>query len=328
MICSDMPADEAALWQAYMADRSHKNRNRLVQRYMFLVEQESGVQAARFPRSIQRDDLRSSGHMGLLEAVEHFEPERGFKFVTYALRRIHGHVMDDLRNTDPVSRITRRRLKQVERVMDLWLSLHGQPPTTEELKAELQKRYPKDPHLPRHTPEMLSLNRAVSSQKEDVTSYKEHRLLDDLLVMPAELYGDNFFERALRGLTEVERWAVTVRFKEDWTMKRIGQNWWPKPVSESRVSQLFPRLLLRIGQNLRQSCGDLGRIRIPICQRPGCGEVATEFGLCPWHRKQQRDQARAELASKMETASPTGDPDARDRVLSTGMPSSCEVCVA
>ena len=86
--------------------------------------------AAKLPPNIEMDDLISAGILGLLDAVEKFDPLRGVKFKTYADRRIKGAILDSLRNLDWAPRSLRKKGKDLERPTGIWSRASAVPPTT------------------------------------------------------------------------------------------------------------------------------------------------------------------------------------------------------
>lgn len=135
-----MPASEAdlaAIWEVYIETRSPQALEILVAHYEPLARYLAHRARTRAPAYQDADDLLSYAHHGLLDAIPRFEPERGFKFETYASRRITGEIIDGLRKQDPLSRPVRRRVKTLAAAeADLQDALNRQP-TIKELAAAL-----------------------------------------------------------------------------------------------------------------------------------------------------------------------------------------------
>lgn len=123
--------DEA--WSDYLSDPSIKNRNRVATLYWPLVNKLARVQAGKLIDAVDADDLAQMGALGLLDAMERFQPERGISFTTFASRRIHGAMIDGLRDECDIPRIRRRRIRRREDATDQFRVTNGRPPTPAEL---------------------------------------------------------------------------------------------------------------------------------------------------------------------------------------------------
>src|SRR5881409_1946685 len=125
------------LWRRYKAEASDRARERLVVAYSPLVKYVSGRMASGLPAHVDEADLISYGLIGLINAIERFELEREIKFETYAITRIKGAIIDELRSLDWVPRSVRARAREIERAnAKLEHKLH-RAPTDEEMAAEL-----------------------------------------------------------------------------------------------------------------------------------------------------------------------------------------------
>jgi len=102
-------------WKRYMRHGSPEVRARLLKEYLPLVRNVAGRMAIGFPRSVELQDLINTGVIGLVEAFGNFDPARGVKFETYAVPRIRGAILDELRALDWVPRSTRARSREIDR---------------------------------------------------------------------------------------------------------------------------------------------------------------------------------------------------------------------
>src|SRR4051812_42764724 len=126
------------LWRRYKRDGDERARERLVVAYSPLVKYVSGRMASGLPAHVEEADLISYGLGGLISAIERFEPAREIRFETYALPRIKGAIIDELRSLDWVPRSVRARARDIERAN---VKLEGRlqrAPTDEEMAAELE----------------------------------------------------------------------------------------------------------------------------------------------------------------------------------------------
>ncbi|MBI4021590.1 MAG: FliA/WhiG family RNA polymerase sigma factor [Candidatus Aenigmarchaeota archaeon] len=122
----DIDTDEA--WKEYIRTRDPVLRNQLAEHYLPLVSIIAGSLARTLPRSVDIGDLNGNGTIGLIDAVEHFDPDRGVKFNTYGSLRIRGAMLDGLRKEDWTPRLTRTRQKLLKEAgQELFASLRRQP---------------------------------------------------------------------------------------------------------------------------------------------------------------------------------------------------------
>jgi len=133
----DVEAGIVALWRSYGASRAQELRDRLVLHYAPLVKYVAGRVGTGLPAHVDVGDLIQSGIFGLVDAIEKFEPERGLKFETYAMQRIRGAILDDLRSQDWVPRSVRSRARDVERALERLGGRLQRTPTDSELANEL-----------------------------------------------------------------------------------------------------------------------------------------------------------------------------------------------
>ncbi|MBV8951600.1 MAG: sigma-70 family RNA polymerase sigma factor, partial [Actinobacteria bacterium] len=138
----DETLDEAAalvadLWQQYKTDAAPDARERLILHYSPLVKFVAGRVAAGLPQNIEQADLVSYGIFGLIDAIDKFDPQRGFKFETYAISRIKGAIIDELRSIDWVPRSVRSKARAIERAYSKLENELRRTPDDNEVAAEL-----------------------------------------------------------------------------------------------------------------------------------------------------------------------------------------------
>src|SRR5437870_2616976 len=125
------------LWQRYKKDGNEKARERLVLAYSPLVKYVAGRMSSGLPAHVEDADLISYGLLGLISAIERFEPAREIKFETFAIARIKGSIIDELRSLDWVPRSVRAKAREIERAnAKLEHQLH-RAPTDQEMAAAL-----------------------------------------------------------------------------------------------------------------------------------------------------------------------------------------------
>jgi RNA polymerase sigma factor for flagellar operon FliA len=107
--CTEMTEQDLnEMWADYVRSRSRTIRDSLIENYLYLVRYVAGKMSMSVPPSVEIDDLVSSGVVGLMDAIEKYDPNRDTKFETYAVSRIRGAIVDDLRSLDWVPRSARQ----------------------------------------------------------------------------------------------------------------------------------------------------------------------------------------------------------------------------
>ena len=249
--------DVARLWERYVADRDVALREELIIHYAPLVKYVAGRVAVGMPAHVDHADLVSYGIFGLMDAIDRFEPARGFKFETYAVSRIRGAIIDELRSIDWVPRSVRTKARKLETAMQLLEADLKRTPTDEELAAELGWSLEEL----QDTLARISLTSiAALDEVLDVGDGDRITLVDTLqdlsVSLPEETLDDAETKRLLRAtltrLTEREQTVVGLYYFEGMTLAQIGE---VLGVTESRVCQIHTKAVL----SLRTKLGDLTR---------------------------------------------------------------------
>lgn len=245
-------------WERYLKDRDPDARRKLLNRYLPLVRNVAGRMAINFPRSVELCDLINTGVIGLIEAFRNFDPERGVKFETYAVPRIRGAILDELRSLDWVPRSTRAKAREIERALLGFENKYGRPPTDEELAKALNLSV-EDLHLSLEDVSkttLLSLDEMIFREEdnrqvpriETVEDEGANIILRDL--ERSELQA--FLVIAIERLTEQEKLVIALYYYEELTLKEIGE---VMKISESRVSQIHTKAVLKLRGMVREKFG-------------------------------------------------------------------------
>jgi RNA polymerase sigma factor for flagellar operon FliA len=242
---SERDSSALELWQAYLVSgRNHDLRNRLVLRYSPLVKYVAGRIRPGLPASVDMSDLLSDGVLGLMDAIDKFEPERGLQFQTYAVPRIRGAILDGLRATDWVPRAVRTKIREIERAQATLESRLGHTPDDQELATEmaisvneLRDLYTKASYTGVAYLDEVGMGEELAPTLTLDTEDDEMR---DALV------------QAIRTLSERDQIIVTLYYFEQLTLSEIGQ---VLGITESRVSQLHTRCALNLRAKLLDSVG-------------------------------------------------------------------------
>src|ERR1700746_3579044 len=129
--------DVPQLCRDYRAEPTVELRNQLVELYLPLVKYNAERIWSRLPDGVDLDDLVSAGIFGLMDAIEHFDLDRGVKFETYCVPRIRGAMLDELRTMDWVPRLVRSKASKMELARKSLEAELGRPPRPDELAAKL-----------------------------------------------------------------------------------------------------------------------------------------------------------------------------------------------
>ncbi len=243
---------------------SREKREELILRYAPLVKYVAGRLAMKLPPHVMPDDLISAGVIGLMDAIEKFDPAKRIRFKTYAEFRIRGAMLDELRSMDWVPRSVRKKASELEKTFEKLQKDLGRPPEDEELaKAmglSMEKYY-----------QLLDKTRNISFLDIDVIRKRmPDSSDDDLFDLIADDGESDPFVRmnlqevkeilvnSIKALPEKERLVVSLYYYEQLTMREIGEI---MGYTESRISQMHTKAMLKLRADLA-SIGDEHRGRL------------------------------------------------------------------
>lgn len=237
-------------WQGYKADGAPGARDRLILHYSPLVKYVAGRVAVGLPANIEQADLISYGIFGLIDAIDKYDRSRGIKFETYAINRIRGAIIDELRAIDWVPRSVRFKAREVEKA---YTSLENQlkrPPSDAEIAGEmgisvdeLNRIYTQLSSV-----SMVALDElfAVQGDHGDKVSLID-TIEDTKTASPMDAFESVEMKEILTGavnrLPEREKMVVTLYYYEGLTLAEIGQ---VLGVTESRICQMHTKAVLAL----------------------------------------------------------------------------------
>ena len=240
------------LWERFKATGDQKAREGLILHYSPLVKFVAGRLRAGLPKSVDPADLASYGTFGLIDAIDKFEPERGYKFETYAVNRIKGAILDELRALDWVPRSVRARAREIQRTLgDLEHQLQ-RTPTEEELAEAMDLSVET---LRDHLGEIATLG-FVALDELLSPAERESGSVGDLVADPRAPDPSGSYEReetrylladSINRLPERERLVVTLYYYEGLTLAEIGVI---LNVTESRVCQIHTKAVMSMRNRL------------------------------------------------------------------------------
>ena len=247
-----------ATWERFKKTEDPAMRDRLLTDYLPLVKNVAGRMAAGFPRSVELNDLINTGVIGLIEAFNNFDPERGVKFETFAVPRIRGAILDELRMLDWVPRSTRAKARNIDKALMKLENELGRDPSENELARRLNISVlelfsaRKDVNVST----LLSLDELICREDdnrqvpriETVENRGSIDVLSDIEKTELKVY----VIHTISSLTEQERLVVSLYYYEELTLKEIGDI---MLISESRVSQIHTRAVTRLRNSIRDKFG-------------------------------------------------------------------------
>jgi RNA polymerase sigma factor for flagellar operon FliA len=248
------------LWSRYKKEGDEKARERLVLAYSPLVKFVAGRMSSGLPAHIEEADLISYGLLGLIGAIERFDPGREIKFETFAVARIKGSIIDELRSLDWVPRSVRAKAREIEAAHAKVERQLGRTPTDEEVSEELGVSMDdfQESLLQISNSSVMALDElwAVSDSSGDQVSLLD-TMKDPSAVDPARELGVSELKdrlaNAISRLPEREKLVVALYYYENLTLREIGE---VLGVTESRVSQLHTKAVLRLKSRLQSEADD------------------------------------------------------------------------
>jgi len=245
--------DIQALWLEYRRTGDKALRDRLILSYAPLVKYVAGRLGSGLPAHVDEGDLASYGLLGLINAIERYDPSRDIKFETYAIVRIKGAIIDELRALDWVPRSVRSRAREIERAIAELESRLGRAPSDEEIAAKIgisvDELAESLTDISRSSIAALDELWSVSGEGDQVS------LLDTIEdtsgARPADALDETDLREtladAIARLPEREKLVITLYYYEELTLREIGE---VLGVTESRISQLHTKAVLRLKSRL------------------------------------------------------------------------------
>jgi RNA polymerase sigma factor FliA len=238
------------LWKEFKANGESATRERLILHYAPLVKYVAGRVGVGLPPNIEQADLVSYGIFGLIDAIEKFDLSRAIKFETYAISRIKGAIIDELRSIDWIPRSIRSKAREVERAYAALEAKLHRTPTEPEVAAELgigldelhsifgQVSFVNVLALD----ELLNVNGEKGDKVSLVDTLEDTRVEDPVRAFESQ-ETKHLLARAINLLPEREKIVVTLYYYEGLTLAEIGQ---VLGVTESRICQMHTKAVLQL----------------------------------------------------------------------------------
>ncbi|MBF0233326.1 MAG: FliA/WhiG family RNA polymerase sigma factor [Desulfamplus sp.] len=227
--------------------------------YAFLVKQIASGFARRLPSSVLFDELVSAGSLGLIDAVDKFDPEKHVTLKTYAQYRIRGAILDELRSMDRYSRSIRKKIQDVAAATKKLEDSKGEIASDEEVASELGVSLDEynDILTQIHGATVLSMDTFLKTKNNDISS--ETRFASGLRVKdtPSEEFDraeiKSLLADAISRLNEKEQLVVSLYYYEELTLKEIGE---VLNLTESRICQIHTAILNKLKSKLKLHFAD------------------------------------------------------------------------
>lgn len=250
-------AEVEKLWIDYREKGDDEARDALIVHYLFLVKYVVGRLGNTLPSHIKLDDLYSSGVTGLIRAIEKYDDSRNAKFESYAMLLIKGAIIDELRELDWVPRSIHQKANAISSAQSNLQQELGRVPTDGELSEHLgvsEEEFGQTLHRIRPIV-MLPLNAEFDGEEQISLSEKlaDQSARTGLDVAHRNEYA-HILKEAITNLPDQEREVLSLYYYEEMMLKEIGK---VMGISESRVSQIHTKALLKLRKRLQAHLDDV-----------------------------------------------------------------------
>jgi RNA polymerase sigma factor for flagellar operon FliA len=229
-------------------------REKSIVEYAYLVNHIAARFAMRLPSTVFFDELVSAGSLGLIDAVDKFDPSKHVSLKTYAQYRIKGAILDELRSMDTYSRSMRKKIQDITKAVKVVEDRKGSAASDNEISSELgvslEAYYDMLTNI--HGASILSLDEFIKTKKNDTyskTRFQAGVKADD---NPADQFDREELKyvlvQTIKTLTEKEQMVVSLYYYDELTLKEIGE---VLSLTESRICQIHTAILLKLKVRLQ-----------------------------------------------------------------------------
>jgi RNA polymerase sigma factor FliA len=246
------PAETEQRWLEFRVRPTLALREQLILQYAPLVKYVGGRMAVSLPGLISNEDILSYGTIGLIQAVDRFDPAQGVKFETYAIRRIRGSIIDAIRGLQPLSRDASRRGREVEHAYEELVHKLGRMPEEREVAEHLGLTLNAfHAQLLEASVSIVSLDSPFADGEGERGSLIDQLADHDAASVPDQVERQQAYRHlvaAIKELPERDRLVISLYYYEDLTLREISE---VLGVSTSRVSQLHAAAVFKLRGMLR-----------------------------------------------------------------------------
>ena len=254
-------ASIAEIWAEYKEGGTREARERLILHYAPLVKFVAGRVAAGLPQNIEQSDLVSYGIFGLIDAIDKFDPGRGYKFETYAISRIKGAIIDELRSIDWVPRSVRAKARAIERAYSKLENELRRSPEDREVAAELGMSEDELAGILSQISfvGIVALDELLSASADRTGGATVGDTIADRAHDPVEAFESEEMRHvladAIQRMPDRERLVLTLYYYEGLTLAEIGA---VLGVTESRVCQIHTKAIFQLRGRLSEPLPERG----------------------------------------------------------------------
>lgn len=250
--------NQTEMWDLFNNNKDEFARQKLVESYVRLVNYVAGKMAIGLPHYVDSDDLVSAGLLGLIQAVDNFDPSREIKFETYAIPRIRGSILDELRTQDWFPRSLRRKARTLEQTYASLETKLGRVATDQEVADELGLSREGLSQMIDQVAlaTIVSLDAETNNDSDDGSTTLGECLPDtkseDIEQIISEKEMKKLIAKGLEDLPEKEQMVLVLYYYEDLTLKEIGE---VLEVTESRICQIHTKAIIRLKSKVNKPEG-------------------------------------------------------------------------
>lgn len=248
------------MWKKYKRTKSQELHDEIVKKYLYLVKYVAGRVAIGLPPNVEFNDLVSYGILGLFDAITKYDVSQGNKFETYAVSRIRGSIMDELRKLDWAPRLLRKKAREIEKKCKELEEKNGRIATDDELARSLKisSEELSSIYSDLNSTTFLSLDEVWQNDDGNKPISRLQTIEDSLItnqftyVHQSEV--KDLLAAAINELPEKEKLVIVLYYYENLTLREIGEI---LDVSESRVCQIHTKVVTRLRSHLMKKAGEI-----------------------------------------------------------------------
>jgi RNA polymerase sigma factor for flagellar operon FliA len=255
-----MHENEIRMWKKYKRTKSQSLREEIVKKYLYLVKYVAGRVAIGLPPNVEFNDLVSYGILGLFDAITKYDVSQGNKFETYAVSRIRGSIMDELRKLDWAPRLLRKKAREIDKKCKELEEKNGRLATDTELAKALRISTEElnDIYNDLNSTTFLSLDEVWQNDDGNKPISRLQTIEDSLVTNQFSYVHQNevkeLLAEAIDVLPEKEKLVIILYYYEDLTLREIGEI---LDVSESRICQIHTKVITRLRALLMKRAGEV-----------------------------------------------------------------------
>lgn len=255
-----MHENEITMWKKYKRTKSQALKDEIVKKYLYLVKYVAGRVAIGLPPNVEFNDLVSYGILGLFDAINKYDVSQGNKFETYAVSRIRGSIMDELRKLDWAPRLLRKKAREIDKKCKELEEKNGRIATDVELAQALNMSMDElnSIYSDLNSTTFLSLDEVWQNDDGNKPISRLQTIEDSLITNQFNYVHQSevkeLLARAIDELPEKEKLVTVLYYYENLTLREIGEI---LDVSESRVCQIHTKVMTRLRSHLMKKVGEL-----------------------------------------------------------------------